>query len=278
LPRSIRTDDSISGPPWPRRIEGHVIDRKSMADPRRMIEPRPGVAQLRRADQRRPIAPSRVEAARRLAEFGFLVRSDLPDRDGPAVLMVALRERPALTHYDPEDVSYWVSEGGVGRREHLSRATTLPIEGRAFAWGEIRIVDRLHVSNEYLTFGGRLAAAMVDDTVIAVFESPVPLLRRGGHSQGWDEAAENVGAFFGRMKIAVDYVPGFEARLASTRPEACYGAFVADLAERHRSEPLLRETQPQLWSLVASEEHRLARDLPEDLADGRWLLATMRAV
>jgi hypothetical protein len=253
-----------------------VIDRKSSADPRRVVEPRPRVAPLRHLEKRRFGAPSPVEAARTLAEFGFLVRSDLPDRDGPAVLMVALRERPALTHFDPEDVSYWVGQGGVGRREHLSRATALPIEGRAFAWGEIRIVDRLHVSNEYLTFGGHPSAAMVDDTVVAVFESPVPLLRRGGHSQGWDEAAENVGAFFGRIKIAVDYVSGFESRLASTRPEACYGAFVADLAERHRCEPLLRETQPQLWSLVASEERRLARVLPEDLADGRRLLATMR--
>jgi len=225
-----------------------------------------------------PGAPSPLEASRALADLGFLVRSDLPDHDGPALLMVALRERPELSHYDPEEVGYWVSRAGTGRRAQLSHATPMPIVEQRFAWREIRIVDRLHVTNEYLTFGGQLSAAAIDGVVVAVFVSPVPLLRRGGHSQGWDEAAENVGAFFGRIKIAVDYVPGFEARLAATSPEACYGAFVADLVERHRSEPLLRETQPRLWSLVSTEERRLARVLPEHLANGRRLLEAMPAV
>ena len=224
------------------------------------------------------VAPTPVDASRSLSQLGFLVRSDLPDQAGPAFLLVALRAHPELTHYDPEVIEYWVSRSGVGRREQLTRATSMPIDNRPFAWGEIRIVDRLHISNEYVTFGGHLSAALVDDVTIAVFSSTVPLLRRGGHSQGWDEAAENVGAFFGRVKIAVDYVPGFESRLAGLSPEARYGAFIADLAGRYRSEPMLRNTQPKLWSLVTAEEHRLERTAAGDLAAGGQLLEEMRSV
>jgi hypothetical protein len=119
-------------------------------------------------------------AAPLLADLGFLASPDLPDRPGPAYLLVAIREVPTLRHYDPEVVEYWVTEAGRGTRRTLGRETRLPIETE-FSWGLIRIVDRLRVTNEYLTFGGRLSAAAVDGAVIAVFTSPAPLLRRGGH-------------------------------------------------------------------------------------------------
>ena len=220
-------------------------------------------------------APSPDEAAGAVADFGFLVRSDLPDRPGPAVLLIALRDRPAKTHYDPDVVEYWVTRDGRGRREQLTRTTPLPIDDRAFDWGLIRVVDRLGVTNEYLTFGGRLSAAAIEGVSVAVFESPVPLLRRGGHSQGWDDAAENVGAFFGRALVAVDYVPGFEGRLGDARPEARYAAFVVDLAARYRAGTALREAQPHLWSLISAEERRMARTHPDDVRAGRHLLDEM---
>lgn len=220
-------------------------------------------------------APSPTDASRALAQLGFLVRSDLPDQPGPAFLLVALREHPTLSHYDPEAVEFWVSRDGVGRRDRITRATPLPIDHRPFAWGEIRIVDRLHVGNEYLTFGGDLSAALVDGVAVAVFASNAPMLRGGGHSQGWDEAAENVGAFFGRVRLAADYVPGFEGRFAGLVPEARYGAFIADLVDRYRTEPRLREIQPRLWALARNEERRLERVAPTELASGRTLLEQM---
>ena len=64
-------------------------------------------------------APARldpVSAAPLLSDLGFLATSDLPDRPGPAYLLVALREAPTLHHYDPEVVEYWVSEAGPNER------------------------------------------------------------------------------------------------------------------------------------------------------------------
>ena len=133
------------------------------------------------------------------------------------------------------------------------------------------------MSNEYLTFGGELVAECIDGNTIAVFTSPAPLLRRGGHSQGWDHGAETVGAFFGRLLVAVDYVPGFEVRLGGAQPVARYAAFVADTVGRYRASPELRAGHADLWTLIQAEERRLRRDDPDGWADGLVLLAAMAA-
>lgn len=205
-----------------------------------------------------------------MSDLGFLASPDLPDRPGPAYLLVAMREAPTLRHYDPETVEYWVTEGGRGVRRTLTRETHLPLETE-FSWGLIRIVDRLHVTNEYLTFGGRLSAASVDGVVLAVFTSPAPLLRRGGHSQGWDRGADHLGAFFARFLRAVDYSPGFEARAAKADPITRYAAFLADAMARYRASSALRLEQPDVWTLLMAEERRLQANHPDEWAAGEAL-------
>ncbi len=211
-----------------------------------------------------------VSAAPAISNLGFLASSDLPDRPGPAYLLLALRDVPTLHHYDPESVEYWATENGRGVRRALTRQTRLPIDVD-FSWGLIRIVDRLHVTNEYLTFGGRLSAAMVDDVVVAVFTSPAPLLRRGGHSQGWDPGAESLGAYFGRFLVAVDYAPGFERQAAAADPLTRYAAFIADTMTRFRASPTLRTEQSRLWTLLTGEERRLRVDHPNEWTAGEVL-------
>jgi hypothetical protein len=211
-----------------------------------------------------------VAAAPLMAEFGFLASPDLPDRPGPAYLLVAMREAPTLRHYDPEAVEYWVTADGRGARRTMTRSTRLPLD-TDFSWGLIRIVDRLRVTNEYLTFGGRLSAASIDGAVVAVFTSPAPLLRRGGHSQGWDLGADNLGAFFGRFLLAVDYAPGFEARAALADPVTRYAAFLSDVMARYRASPLLRTERPDLFSLLQQEERRLRANHSTEWAAGQVL-------
>ena len=102
-----------------------------------------------------------------------------------------------------------------------------------YSWGLIRLVDRLGVSNEYLTFGGHLDAALIDDVVVAAFASPAPLLRRGGHSQGWDAGADAIGAILrtddGRRRLQAR----LRAVLRCAEPLTRYAAFVRD-ADRRR--------------------------------------------
>lgn len=211
-----------------------------------------------------------AHAARSLADLGFLAKSDLPNRPGPAYLLVALREAPTLRHYDPEAVEYWVTEGDRGARRTLTRRTSLPID-TAFSWGVIRIIDRLHVTNEYLAFGGRLVADTIDGVTVAVFTSPAPLLRRGGHSQGWDLAAEDLGAYFGRLMVPVDFAHGFERRMATADPTTRYAAFVLDALARCRASANLRGARPELWCLLEAEGRRLRAEHPGAWAGGAAL-------
>jgi len=208
------------------------------------------------------------EARRRLAPWGFQAHADLPDGPGPAFLLVALRAAPTLRHYDPEVVEYWATEKGRGSRRVLSRTTPMPVS-ETFSWGSIRLVDRLGVTNDYVTFGGRLDAAEVEDAVIAAFASPAPILRRGGHSQGWDRGADAVGAFFARLMVQVDFTPGFEARLADSPPLSRYAAFVRDARTR-----CARSASPDedLRRLMAAEATRLEASAPSDWAAGSRLL------
>jgi hypothetical protein len=219
---------------------------------------------------RDPIAPT--DAARHLADWGFLAHPDLPDTAGDAYLLVALRDKPTLRHFDPERVEVWVSRGSRGERLEISRVTHG--SESAFSWGPIEIVDRFGISNEYVSFGGHLTIAEVGDMTVVILVSSAPILRRGGHSQGWDEAAVDLAAFFGRVMIAIDYQPGFEARMAEATPLARYGAFIADTIARYRDAPALRAMHPALWALLGAEDERLRRDHPADRDDGLALART----
>ena len=209
-------------------------------------------------------------AARLLRDWGFLAVPDLPDRPGPAYLLVAIRAAPTLRHFDPELIRFWATEGQKGVQRFLSRGSPLPVD-REFSWGLVQIEDRLKVTNEYLAFGGHLSAEMIDDELIAVFSSPAPLLRRGGHSQPWDRGADSIGAYFGRFLADVACSPAFEAEAADADPVARYAAFLADAVERYRESRVLRVVDPDLWALLRAEEHRLQAQHPSEWAQGQHL-------
>jgi hypothetical protein len=212
-------------------------------------------------DQRPVVGLRATEVAGHVGQWGFLAYPDLPDGPGPAFLLVAIRPAPTLQHYDPEAVDYWVTEDGRGSRRTLTHDTSMPLSDD-FSWGLIRLVDRLGVSNEYLTFGGHLDAALIGDVVVAAFASSAPLLRRGGHSQGWDEGADAIGGFFARMMVAVDFKPGFERSFAAADPLTRYAAFVRDEDQRRRAQRRPTPFDDALDHLVRHEATRIRACAP----------------
>jgi len=208
-----------------------------------------------------------------MKDLGFLLVPAVPVRDMPAYLLVALRPHPTLRHYDPEAIEFWVEHEGRGLAQSVDHTTHLPIDA-PFSWGPIRIVDRIGATNEYLTFGGRLSAMAREGTRVFVFSSPAPLLERGGHSQGWDLGAQELAAFFARLRAAVsDRV--FEARIAAAQPAELYAAFVHDLVARYKEHDLLQRMNPVAWEQLEREDARLRRSEPGVRSAGEALLDEM---
>lgn len=223
-----------------------------------------------------PTSIDPAAAAGMLQNWGFLAHSDLPDREGPSWLLVAIRPRPTLVHYDPEEIDYWIAEAGRGVPTTLSRLSKLPMDQRT-TWGMIRVTDRVRETNEWFSFGGEMQAQRVEDAIVAVFTSSAPLLRRGGHSQGWDIGAPSVGAFFAKVRGAAGSDPRFEAATAHADPLARFGCFVADFARRYRRSETLRDLDPDLWRLIQHEEHRMKEHNPVEWQAGVDLLAELDA-
>jgi hypothetical protein len=181
----------------------------------------------------RPIGLSMPDAAARVERLGFVVvNGATPGRPGGANLVVALRPDPTLSHFDPELVQYWESAGGRGRPMELTGRSQLPIS-RPYAWGVIRVVDRLNALNSFLSFGGSLRVEAVGPALtVAVFASPAPIARWTGHSQEPDPLAGEVGAFFAQIRVPIDFQPEAEARIAAAAPVTLYAALLQGLQRR----------------------------------------------
>ena len=151
-------------------------------------------------------------------------------------LLVALRDRPTLEHFDPELVTFWeVGTAGAGR--DAGPAEPHP-EARPWSWGPIRVTDRIPVSNQFLGFGGTLLVDAHDATATyTAFTSRAPIVRWAGHSQGVDSLVDEIGAFFARLMVPVDYQPGAEARIAAADPEALYALFLGHTRGRTKPAP-----------------------------------------
>jgi hypothetical protein len=214
-------------------------------------------------------------AADAIPEWGFLAEPGAPRGIGPGYLLVALRDQPTLAHFDPESVRFWMSRDGRGQPYRIDRWTPMPVQEEV-SWGPITIVDRLRATNEFLTFGGAVSAGREDETVVAVFVSPAPLLRRGGHSQGWDLGAQSLGGHFRRLVAVAGQDRGFEAAVARAAPLVRYAAFIADQVEHGRSSELLRESDPAAWRMFLAEAHRLEAAEPARWREGQALLETAR--
>lgn len=188
-------------------------------------------------------------------------------------LLVALRDQPTLEHFDPELVTFWEVRGSRGKLATVDRDTVLPL-ARPWSWGPVRVTDRVPVSNQFLGFGGTLLVDAIDGaSSYLAFTSRAPIVRWAGHSQGVDSLVDEIGAFFARLMVPVDYQPEAESRVAATDPEALYALFIAYSIERLHRSRRLREADRSTAGWLEHEGFRLAHDSPPRWAEGAELLA-----
>ena len=210
-----------------------------------------------------------------VADLGFeLVHGDRLGTPGGANLIVAFREQPSDHHFDPESATYWAAEHGRGVKRDLDRSTALPDPG--FAWGRIVLTDRLGVVNTVLTFGGVVRLADTDQsTRVAVFGSPAPIERWGGHSQEHGVRADEVGAFFGRLRASICAGVALEALASSAAPLTLYAALICDVRARIEEHPTLGEARPGLVAWSREELATLEATAPASLPAAHALLAAL---
>lgn len=216
------------------------------------------------------------EAPDRLRDLGFRLESSWSS-PGPSRLLVAIRDQPTRRHFDPEMVLFWTSGSeGRGHRAELDGGSKTPYRS-GFSWGPIMLLDRFGVRNEFVTLGGEVSAERTDPgTTTIVFRSPGPILSLGGHSQRTDRIALEVGAFFGRMMVPIDFEPGMEQAICDATPIARYAAFIQYEMERFGRHRALREEHPDQATIVAGEARRLEAMEPAGWEAGRDLLERMR--
>jgi hypothetical protein len=221
--------------------------------------------------------PTVADAADRLTHLGFLLVTPVPAGSADSELLVSLRDRPTLDHFDTERIHYWRT--GMDRRGHPERLdlhTSMPVR-TTVAWGKVELVDRLGVENDFVTLGGTLEADRADEgEVVAVLRSTAPILRMGGHSQEADVLGPDLAAFFGRLMVPIDFDPGIEEAISAADPMSRYAAFVAFESGRYHGHLLLREEHPEQARLVMEEARRLRRARPDAWARGAALLDRLR--
>jgi hypothetical protein len=207
---------------------------------------------------------------RALTNLGFeLVEPDRTAADETSHLLVALRPKPTLGHFDPETIEYWTSDGARGHAAQLDREARYPVTSD-YAWGRVSITDRLGVKNEFLSFGGVVRGQMTSDaTVLLDFSSHAPIMRWSGHSQAADPLAAEVGGFFARIKVPIDFVPGAEALVSKASPRVLYCAFIQSVRERLTQAQALREANRWLAEWSSRESQRM-----ESVAGEQWRAAT----
>ncbi len=216
-----------------------------------------------------------VAASSDLAHLGFELRDGSRPGAVPGPrLLVAFRDTPTLEHFDPEEATFWAATAAGCCRLATIDARHHDPASRPFSWGRIRVSDRVPVSNEFLTFGGTLLTGRRDEhTTLAAFTSRAPIVRWSGHSQGVDALTDEMGAFFARLMVPVDYQEGAEARIAETAPEALYAAFMAYAAGRLGPGRRLGRSNPTFVATVDHEHQRLAHDAPAAWQAGLELLS-----
>jgi len=219
------------------------------------------------------------QAGRRLANLGFeLVEPDRVAGNDASHLLVALRPSPTLQHFDPEGIDCWTCEAGRGKSAKLDRESHYPISSD-YSWGLISLTDRLGVANQFLSFGGALRAQMTPEaTVLVEFSSHAPILRGSGHSQSIDPVAAEVGAFFARIKVPIDFVPGAEALVSKASPLTLYCAFIQHVREKLARARGLRDANRWLADWSAREGPRMEASSTDQWNAGAELRRQLGAI
>ena len=206
-----------------------------------------------------------------LANLGFLLVPGPPLDHGAAYLLVAFRKRPTLEHFDPESIEYWVRDATTGTDQPAELGwPSAPFES-LFAWGTIKVIDRVGASNTFVTFGGEVAVSRDQDVHAALFNSEAPILSLGGHSGPADPLGATVAGFLASLRGAAGYDSPVKALADDLSPTCLYAAFVCAALDKYQNPSAADYVSAHLVSVLRSERHRLEQSDAQIVREGQQL-------
>jgi hypothetical protein len=206
-------------------------------------------------------------------DFGYAFEPPAPaSHPGHRRLTVVLRPHPTERHYDPERAD-WPVVTAYHELDRLALFHPWPVSGEhRAAPGRIILTDRKAKVVQAFTFGGTLRVDASDERVVAVLESPAPILPLLPPHDIAEFLADEVDILLARRRAYWDQqrqphaADGFEERLARVEPLPLYQACLATVRDQLAHTP----------SLFHDTEHRLAAFLRHEIASldqaGHWPL------
>ena len=190
-------------------------------------------------------------ASELLTSVGFLLVPGAPFEHGPAYLMIALRPKPTLAHFDPERIEYWT----VGSAGSQPSVLEWPIADAAPVFSVGLDPDRRSRSGPTTSlpaFGGRLTIAHDGDRHAALFR-----VRRSDPDRrrpfGSGSCARCPGSpASSAVARAASGDPEVRARLDAADPVAIYAAFVARTLAFFREQHAIGGPSPRVLVLLSS--------------------------
>jgi hypothetical protein len=207
-----------------------------------------------------------------LSDLGFLLVHGRPLEQGASYLLVAIRPKPTLVHFDPERIEYWAAADA--QAEELEIVWPVRSASRQYTAGSIRVVDRVGASNSFISFGGELSLSRDGDVGAALFRSSAPILALHGRSGPADPMAANMYAFVAVLRGAQDNDRDLARAIYSATPRTLYGAFIERTLRVYRAAPP-RIAEARLASLLRMERNQLEAEAPTEMSAGRELAARL---
>ena len=211
-----------------------------------------------------------------LASLGFLLVPGPPFDRGPAYLLVALRQSPTLSHYDPERIALWTPAKSGAAKVVLD--WPLECSSSRYSWGTIDIIDRLGVPNRFASFGGVVSIARDRDLHALLLRSEAPILAAGGHSDRADPVGTSVAAFFGVLRASAGNDTRVNDLVRAASPDMLYATYLARTLAAHEGRNANDLTGTRLLSLLRQERGRLQLEATTDQRDGENLAALIAAI
>lgn len=203
-------------------------------------------------------------------DFGYRFEPPAPpEHPGYRRLTVVLRPSPTERHYDPE-LADWPIVTRLGELDRLAVFHPWPAGGeQRAAPGRIILTDRKGKVVEAFTFGGTLRLAVDEARVVAVLESPAPILPLLPPHDVAERLADEVEIFLARRRAHWDALRqpyALDERLARVEPLALFRACLAALRDEYAQAP----------AAFHDDEHRLLQFVRRELAAqaqaGAWPL------